>query len=159
MALKNKKYSIHNFKGINIANTRFDKVSRRFKDGLLSVSHGSYSGYINESGKLTIPLIYKKMDCIKNICIVGNNEMNQIIDAKTGVKVSNEYDEIEGVALLGLLTKSNNKYGLLYYNGELILPAEYDEIRKNKSHFSYVDARKGDKWETFHKFRKMKNLD
>ena len=72
---------------------------------------------------------YIEFDYYGNLILIRNQDKFGILNTNTGkVIIEPEYDEIEGADYGYFLVKKNNLYGLVNYNGEVVLPPKYIEI-------------------------------
>ena len=110
---------------------------RDFHEGLVAVANArksrcfyeSYWGFIDKTGKIVVPTIYKKVgDFSEGLALVVNkNKKYGFIDKTGKVVIPCEYDNAwdfhEGLAMI----EKNDKIGFIDKTGKIIIPCDYYE--------------------------------
>lgn len=97
-------------------------------DTLLLVSKNGKYGYVNQNGKVIIPLEYDFLSRFNSgLALAEKNNEEFYIDKKNNIlKLQNDYDDLrlfyDGMALV----KKNDKYGYVDATGKEVIPCEYD---------------------------------
>lgn len=105
---------------------------------------GNHIGFINEQGKVIIPIIYDMiLDPYDEAIIVQKGNKSGLLSRENKVILPLEYDGFY-YGYGNIWFSKNNKYGLFDKHGRNLIPCEYDEIRPDKFGTNcYVVARDG----------------
>lgn len=155
---KSGKYGIVNINGANIVKNKYDEIlSDRYYDEKKGYTDSGYIvgiktddgmryGYIDANRKMLLKNEYNDIYRIEekkdNIYLVALKNGKAGIYCKKKNIISHEYEDIEynpGNDLL--MVQKASKQGVLRFDGEIIVPLEYDNILFAGS---YINAKKGD---------------
>jgi hypothetical protein len=112
------------------------------------VKKGGDYGYINNTDKLVITLIYDgayAYDCKYKILGVSKNKRRGFVNIKNEVVIPLKHDYIKKVNAAGtIIVQNEGKYGLYNYTGKLLARIEYDLLKNtDKGVYFEKDEKKG----------------
>ncbi|WP_276355692.1 WG repeat-containing protein [Cohnella caldifontis] len=116
-----------------VQKTRSDKRIRRTVDGVTIDYPDSLAGYIDETGKLVIPLQYdmNSGDFESGLAAVAKAGKWGVIDKKGKTVIPFQYDSVtrkygEGTASRYFAVSKNRKHGAIDSQGKTVVPLKYD---------------------------------
>ncbi|SDT61588.1 WG containing repeat-containing protein [Mucilaginibacter mallensis] len=95
----------------------------------ISIDHHQLMGFINKTGKQVIKPVYQDIEYINGhngYYKVKLNGKYGIMTIKLDYSVKPIYDEMGEIVLNKLCVKKDGKYGLIDYDGNILLPIKYD---------------------------------
>jgi serine/threonine-protein kinase len=112
-----------------------------FSEGIAAVEKNGKWGYIDKSGTLIITFEYNyAYEFYEGLAIVIKNYEYGLIDKYNSSIVPFEYDNMfrDFSFHQFIHARLNNKYGVLYSNGTICIPVEYDEVIIQKDGISVL---------------------
>ncbi len=148
---KNKdEYGIRALDGTLIYSTKYEPTFFISKN-VLETSSSDYKGYIYmENDKTAFEVAPDKFTALyhamnDDIIIAESKSGNGLINAKTkeSIITDNIYNQIRPITSEYAIVYKNNKYGIINFNGDIILPLEYEGVQLTTHESKYVKVRKG----------------
>ncbi|HZG17924.1 MAG TPA: SEL1-like repeat protein [Candidatus Bathyarchaeia archaeon] len=131
-----------------LLHSQFDEFYGFGPENLAVVVKAGKYGYVNQSGKIVIPLVWDDaydFEYGSSLAIVKQNDTFGLIDINGNIVIPTQYEEIEALDYSGDFTaKKDGKWGVLDSKGDVAIPFEYDEAFEYGEHF-YHTAVKGKK--------------
>jgi len=133
---KKDEYGIRTLDGILIHSTKYEPTFFISKN-VLEISSSDYKGYIYmENDKTAFEVAPDKFTALyhamnDDIIITESKSGNGLINAKTkeSIITDNIYNQIRPMTSENAIVYKNSKYGIINYNGDIILPLEYEGIQ------------------------------
>ena len=123
-----------------------------YEKNVLKVQKDEKFGLINLEGKEILPCEYDDIKVIegsKNIVVTIKDGKQGIANITGTVLVQNEYSRINTITEKyedGFIVSSDNKFGILSSNGEVVLEPKYDDVKHVYGNKMYV-VKEGSSWE------------
>ena len=104
-------------------------------------------GLMDSLGNILFPIEYTKIEWIDSVFIMEKNGMSSMYNNQLELIIEN-YEQINFIYpyYSHLAVKKNGKFGLIDPSGKVLMPFEYDELRKSKYMHGYYEFQQGDKW-------------
>ena len=136
IATKNNKKALLDKKGSLLTEMKYDRI-HPIGDGIVSTFLNGKYGLMDENGNI---ILNNKYDNVKptygDRIIAIQNSVSKLFNIQGNLLTSQNYEGIEFInSLLYFAVKKEGKYGLINFNGELIIQPAYDEILNKK--YSY----------------------
>lgn len=126
LVVKNCKYGYINSHGNILIPMEYDALGT-FIDGKVLAKKDTKIGVLNEEGKEVLPLQYDEIYMGENnTFIMKEGNIYSSCDLKT--KTTLNIDEVYKVNEKILIFSNENKFGIMNYKGEIIIPNIFDEI-------------------------------
>jgi hypothetical protein len=128
-----KKYGIINDQGRIVLPATYDKI-HRYQEGLYTIQENTKYGVVNEKGVIIVPVKYQKLDRyskFKEYGIIEAEIERYTCDVYSATgKLIISHKEYPSYQLIDDFIKVNRKgnYGVLDFQGEQVLPCEYESI-------------------------------
>ena len=153
MVKKNDKYGFINEDGIEVIPCIYNDA-HHFLNGIAIVELNGLWGALNDKGSVVIPFDYM---LLADLSMVGptllmavKDRLCGVIDKNNNIIVPFEYDGT--LPMFGMITVlKHGKKGVYNHKGQLILPAEFDEIQHPFMHSTSINVCKKGKWGVFDK--------
>ena len=150
--LKDGKYGILDTEGKEVVKPEYADVEIFNNNGKTGIIVKNSEGKCGLVDFLNNKILDTNYDEIKNIynndLYVVKKDGKEILIKKDGTEVlSSGYDKIEGILKnsdSGIIFVKDNKYGVMKQTGEIVINAEYDELKESKS--GILIAKKNDKY-------------
>lgn len=168
---KNDKYGVINIKGVTLVNTKYDYVKGdgSFRNGTYKNSgyiignrtnEGMRYGYINKNEEELLKIEQESLYRVSEIdsddayIVASQNGRYAVYKNKTNLTDYKYLDIIHNQKKKCFTVKKNKSYGLISLDGEILVPAEYDElivvgiyVKASKNDTDYVFDLKGNRIE------------
>lgn len=109
----------------------YDFRDTESNDGLIRVRYNNKYGFINEKGKITIPLEFEKAENFDQglAKVSKDGETYGFIDTKGRVVIPLKYEYVREKFVNGYMPAVyNRKYGMINNKGKTIVPHQYDKL-------------------------------
>ena len=147
---KKNEYGLRTLDGNLIHSTKYEPTFFTSKN-VLETNWSDYRGYIYLNNDNTafevIPdnftWLYHAMN--DDIIITESTSGNGLLNAKTKETIipNNVYNQIKPISSELAIVYKGNKYGIINYNGDIILPLEFEGVQLTTHESKYVKVRKG----------------
>lgn len=124
--LKNKKYGSIKINGESLIPIEYDAIGIFYKGKALAKKNKKI-GVLSETGEEILPFIYDEVYMGKNNNYIVK-ENNKYLSHNLKNKTLLEIDEVYKINDEILVFSKDNKFGIVNYIGEIIIPNSYDEI-------------------------------
>lgn len=142
-------YGLINFRGDTVIPIIYDEIGE-FSDGLIYAGKDGQYGYFDIEGKKKTPFIYQTaFDFQNNKAIIKENGKYGVINVLGQPVLQPIYEWIFSDSIY-YVVKHQSKYGLISFNGDTLLPLEYDAISRfydnraiiaKEGTFQYIDGK------------------
>ncbi|WP_394974089.1 WG repeat-containing protein [uncultured Croceitalea sp.] len=136
IATKNNKKALINKKGSLLTKIKYDRI-HPINDGILSTFLNEKYGLMDENGNIILNNKYENVNLTYGDRIIATQDSaSRLFDTQGNLLTNQSYEKIEFInSLLYFAVKKEGKYGLINFNGELIIQSIYDKIFNKK--YSY----------------------
>lgn len=143
------KYGLINKKGEYVVPPQFDRFDS-FSEGLAVVERERKRGYVDQTGKIVIPLKFESVtgDFSEGLAIVALNHDDKIgyIDKTGNYVISPQFDEaedfVEGLAIVKIKDKYGyNKYGYINKKGKYVIQPQFNYVTRFYQGLALVEIR------------------
>lgn len=124
--LKNKKYGSIKTNGESLIPVEYDAIGM-FAEGKALAKKNEKIGVLSETGEEILPFIYDEIYIGKNNNYIVK-ENNKYLSYNLKNRTFLEIDEVYKINEEILVFSKNNKFGVINYTGEVIIPNNFDEI-------------------------------
>lgn len=117
--------------------------------GIATVYDNGRMGYIDTTGKLILPIAFVTRDFSDGVGVYMEVESKtfKVIDKKGNFikefkNISSLHGFKNGRSVFGVLTNEGEKYGVIDFNGNIIIPNKYPYIEKISEKYYFVNSNK-----------------
>lgn len=138
---KNGLVGLVNDKGVKILDSIYTKVialGNDYKEGYITVNEEGKYGVSSFSGKQILENQYEKIDNLysESYFVIQEGGKQKLINSSGETIIDNGFDEIVQIATSGIVFKNNNKFGLMDFEKNIKIQAQYEELKEiNKNIF------------------------
>lgn len=160
---KDGKVGLVNSEGKTIIDTNYKEIKNideDYKKGYITIDENNKYGIIDYNNKQILENKYEKIKEVygDNLFVIEDNNKEKLINNEGTVVLEKGFDKIDKILQYsqekGVIFISKNKFGVMNTNGDVIIPAEYDEIKESKD--SIFIAKKDDKYGVIDKDKNTK---
>lgn len=126
LILKNGKYGYIKINGEDLIPIEYDAIGI-FSDGKVLAKKNEKVGVLNEKGEEVLPLKYNEIYIGENNNFILK-ENDEYLSYNLKDKLVLNIDEVYKINEKILIFSKDNKFGIINYKGEVIVPNDYDEI-------------------------------
>lgn len=134
-------------------------IGEDYKKGYITIDENNKYGLINYEKQQVLPNEYEKIEKVygKNLYVIEEAGKDKLINNEKNVVLEKDFDEIKQILQYsedGIIFIKDGKYGVMNVNGDIIIPAEYEEINEVKD--SIFVAKKDGKYGVIDKDKNTK---
>ncbi len=128
-------FGLLNSKGNKILDVSFSQILKYGEEdnfGFITINLENKYGLVNLSGDKILENNYEKIENIYNekYFVVVENGKQILIDKQANKILEENFDEIKQIANSGIVFTKNDLYGLMNYNGEILIEPNYEFLKE-----------------------------
>lgn len=149
---KDGKYGLVTTEGTIILEPTYNDIlnfGEDYKNGYIVINSDKKYGVVDYLGKQLLEAKYEKIEQIygKELFVITENAKQKVINSAGEVQLETGFDSIKQIlnhTTKGVIFKTGEKYGVMNISKEVLIPAEYDDLKEIKD--GIFIAKKADKY-------------